>query len=141
MREKFKFKLLGSGIGRTATVGVEKFVGRGFGAKAQIAHFHHVGIHAGEKDVLGLDVTMYDAMRVHVLDGREHLTEYDPTVGFAYATVVRDLRVELALRCVLHANEQPLLGVYDLVEADYVRMMQLLHARDLAQQQTLGLLV
>ena len=80
-------------------------------------------------------------MRVHVVHSRQDLTKYDLGVALIGLALVGDSRVELAVRRELHAHEQPLLRVNHFVEANYIRMTYPLHARDLAEQQPLRLLV
>ncbi len=132
---------LGRGVGRTATVGVQLAVHTRLNAKPEVTHLDNERIGVGKEDILGLDIAVYDVVRVHVIDGADDLTEDDLGVALARLALVRDLRVEFAVRRVLHADEQALLCVYHLVQADYVRVTDLLHARDLAQKQPLCLVV
>ena len=76
-----------------------------------------------------------------MFDSGENLSVQRPRFLLGETTLVRDLREQLAARRVLHDDVQLGERLDHLVQTDDVRVVQTFHARDLARQQPLRLLV
>lgn len=95
----------------------------------------------GKEYILCFDVAMDDVFWVHVVDGRYDLAKDEACFVIAKLAVVIDFGVELTIWRPLHADEETRWFVDNLVQADYVRVMQFLHAWDLTEQQALCFVV
>ena len=110
-------------------------------AEAEVADLDVERMLVREEYVLGLDIAVNDVVRVHVVHGGRYLTEERLALVFAKSADVVYARVQLAVGRVLHANVEARRRVDHLVQAYEMRMVKLLHARYLAQQEALRLLV
>mmetsp|Transcript_84081 Transcript_84081/g.224757 ORF Transcript_84081/g.224757 Transcript_84081/m.224757 type:complete len:272 (-) Transcript_84081:7-822(-) len=87
-----------------------------------------------KEEVLGLDVAVHDLPLVEVEQSGEDLLHHTSCLGLSEGSQLEDLIKKLSPLTQLHHKVDEPCVLEDLVEPDDIRMIRLLHQRDLALQ-------